>query len=216
MSRIATSGLRRLAASTADGPSCATCVSWPSRVSSSASVSAASTLSSTTRIRRGGGGTRSEACVARRSGGVLGRARDAEREDAALAFALARGGQAAAVQLGEALGEREADPEPSVDRLVRPVPLPEHREDVREVHRRDADAGIHDRDDDVSAVARRPRDGSARPARCTWPRSRRGSQRPARAASDRRAGTPAPRAGAARTSGGGGRGEARQSRARSR
>ena len=56
------------------------------------------------------------------------------------------------MHLGEALREREADPEPSVDRLARPVPLPEHREDVREVRRRDPDAGIDDRNDDVSAL----------------------------------------------------------------
>ena len=84
MSRMATSGERRRADSTADGPSCATCVSCPSRPSSSARVRAASTLSSTTRMRRGVTG------AARTGGADLGRGRgaglerEAKREGASL------------------------------------------------------------------------------------------------------------------------------------
>ena len=53
MSSRATSGRARTAAASACSPSCTTSTQWPSRRSSNARLSAASTLSSATRMRRG-------------------------------------------------------------------------------------------------------------------------------------------------------------------
>ena len=115
-------------------------------------MSAASTLSSTTRIRRGGGGGPGDTSVT--GGAATATGAHARRSVKTLPFpspslAAARLPPWSSAML---LREREADPEPSVDRVVGPMPLPEHLEDVLEMRRADPDAGVDDRHHDVPAV----------------------------------------------------------------
>ena len=154
MSRIATSGFRRRAAFSGRQTSCATCVSCPSRSQELGEregglhviVDDEYPARRRRRARRG---------LLRPQGGVVAEPHTREAgQDAPLPLALARRGQAAAVHLGEELfASGKADPEPSVDRVVRPVALPEHREDVREMRRRNSDAGVDDRHHDILAIS---------------------------------------------------------------
>ena len=92
-------------------------------------MTAASTLSSTTRMRF------AQHRLGRALGGRVGlrrrpsQQRDAQRELGALVLALARGLQRAAVRFGDAARQSEADAEAGPDLLQRRPALDEHVED---------------------------------------------------------------------------------------
>ena len=146
------------ATSTASRPSWAVRTSLPAIRSSMARLSAASRLSSTTRMRRL---EPARELLARRAGARLrgpsaGGDRQAHDELAALARAVALRLDGAAVHLDQPLHQRQADAQPALRALQRPVHLGEHVEDAGQHLGRDADAGVPDPDHRLLAV---PLDG---------------------------------------------------------
>ena len=128
MSSRITSGRNAAAASTPSRPSWAVRTSWPISWSIIARLSAASTLSSTTRMRwraaAGACGSAPSGC----SGVRRPDDRQADDELAALAVALAVGLDAAAVHLDQPLDDGQADAQAALRLLQRPVHLREQVE----------------------------------------------------------------------------------------
>ena len=139
-------------ASSAARPLCATATVAPSALRSAPSVSAASRLSSTTRIRRRGklapstplsSGGRASACQDRQ------RRRRTRCRRRARRCALRR---VPPCMRDQAAHQRQADAEPALCAAVRAIDLREHVEHRRELVGRDADAVVAD-GDDGAAVA---------------------------------------------------------------
>ena len=172
MSSRTTSGANTGADASASLPSPTVLTSWPPSSSSTVVASAASWLSSTTRMRQpargvGPGFRCSDGAASSPTSLRHGSAtRNSEpRPDPAL-VAVDR----ALVQADQAMHERQADAEAALAAVERALALLEQLEDVGQQLRLDADAVVAHADHGLALAQRQRQLDRRRPRRCTWRR----------------------------------------------